>query len=274
MANTSSYNSKTPTIRRLLKEASELASLPDPSLTAHPIDSNLFEWHFTIRGPASSPYESGIYHGRISLPPQYPLKPPNFRFLTPSGRFEVNREICLSISGHHEETWLPAWGVRTALVALRSIMADDSRGQIGGLETSSEVRETFAKESWGWKCDTCGKCNREIMGEWAEEVSAMEKRGEKLETSDTVIPPGLALAYKDGMAKRKESDPVATVASSSSNSPPRPTRSIDSTAPAALTPNHTPRTPDRDVLSAWIDRAIGFVAVALVFLLLRILKFI
>lgn len=37
--------------------------------------------------------------------------------MTPSGRFEANREICLSISGHHEETWQPAWGVRTALVA-------------------------------------------------------------------------------------------------------------------------------------------------------------
>jgi len=45
-----------------------------------------------------------------------------FRFLTPSARFEVNRDICLSMSGHHEETWQPAWGIRTALVALRAFM--------------------------------------------------------------------------------------------------------------------------------------------------------
>jgi ubiquitin-conjugating enzyme E2 J1 len=37
--------------------------------------------------------------------------------MTPNGRFEANREICLSISGHHEETWQPAWGIRTAVVA-------------------------------------------------------------------------------------------------------------------------------------------------------------
>ena len=108
-----------------MKEAAELSassSSPSPHFCAHPVsDSNLFDWHFTMAGPpAPSPYAGGIYHGRIVLPPTYPLRPPSFRFLTPSGRFEVNREICLSISGHHEESWQPAWGIRTALTAIRS----------------------------------------------------------------------------------------------------------------------------------------------------------
>lgn len=30
-------------------------------------------------------------------------------FLKPNGRFEVNKKICLSISGHHPETWQPSW---------------------------------------------------------------------------------------------------------------------------------------------------------------------
>ena len=102
---------------QLVKEAQELASAPSPEYTAAPLESDLFEWHFTFKGPPNSAYSDGIYHGRIVLPPAYPLRPPSFRFSTPSGRFETNREICLSISGHHEETWQPAWGVRTALVA-------------------------------------------------------------------------------------------------------------------------------------------------------------
>lgn len=27
----------------------------------------------------------------------------------PNGRFEVGKKICLSISGHHPETWQPSW---------------------------------------------------------------------------------------------------------------------------------------------------------------------
>lgn len=101
----------------VVREAAELSNSPSPDYTATPLESDLFEWHFTFRGPPNSSYSEGIYHGRIVLPATYPLRPPSFRFLTPSGRFETNREICLSISGHHEETWQPAWGVRTALVA-------------------------------------------------------------------------------------------------------------------------------------------------------------
>ncbi|KAL1849714.1 hypothetical protein Plec18167_005297 [Paecilomyces lecythidis] len=165
-----------PTLRRLMKEAAELsesAPSPSPHFCAHPVsDENLFDWHFTIAGPpAPSPYANGIYHGRIVLPPQYPLRPPSFRFLTPSGRFEVNREICLSISGHHEETWQPAWGIRTALIAIRSFMDADAKGQVGGLEAKEEVRREWAEKSRGWTCDVCyggKKTNEQILTEWRE----------------------------------------------------------------------------------------------------------
>ena len=43
---------------------------------------NLFEWHFTIRGPPDSPFANGLYHGRILLDSDYPFKPPNFMLLT------------------------------------------------------------------------------------------------------------------------------------------------------------------------------------------------
>lgn len=154
-------------LRRLMKEATELTKSPSPDLHAAPTDdTNLYDWHFTIRGPpAPSPYSSGIYHGRITFPPTYPLRPPSFRFLTPSGRFEVNREICLSISGHHEESWQPAWGVRTALVAIRSFMDGDAKGQVGGLDVGEDVRRALAGESREWMCPVCNKTNLDILGQ-------------------------------------------------------------------------------------------------------------
>lgn len=57
---------------------------------------NLFEWHFTIRGPPDSPYEGGLYHGRIILPDVYPHKPPNFVILTVSAL-----ELDISLSNSH-----------------------------------------------------------------------------------------------------------------------------------------------------------------------------
>ncbi|KAK5224419.1 hypothetical protein LTR72_004200 [Exophiala xenobiotica] len=195
-----------PTIRRLLKETAELSSQssnPNPAFYAAPVsEADLHEWHFTLLGPPSpSPYAGGMYHGRITLPATYPLKPPNFRFLTPSGRFEVNREICLSISGFHEETWMPAWGVRTALTALRSFMAEKgSAGQVGGLEASADVRKRLARESRGWKCEACGggKTNEGVMKEWWEVcrqagVNVQEEEGVELET----LPEGLSLEARE-----------------------------------------------------------------------------
>ena len=161
-------------LRRLMREATELATSPSPDFHAAPTsDTNLYDWHFTLTGPPSpSLYSNGIYHGRITFPSTYPLRPPSFRFLTPSGRFEVNREICLSISGHHEESWQPAWSVRTALVAIRSFMDADAKGQVGGLDVSDEVRRELAAESRSWCCSVCGRCNEAIVGEWRDGACA------------------------------------------------------------------------------------------------------
>jgi ubiquitin-conjugating enzyme E2 J1 len=185
-----------------------MSQSPSPDYTATPLETDLFEWHFTLRGPPNSPYAEGIYHGRIVLPPTYPLRPPSFRFSTPSGRFEANREICLSISGHHEETWQPAWGVRTALVALRSFMETDAKGQLGGLDTTDAVRKRLAAESGSWKCGVCngGKTNREIMAEQEEVVRLLDEEeertaGEKKRREEVEVPAELKMGFRDEMEK-------------------------------------------------------------------------
>lgn len=197
------------TVRRLLRETLELSassSKPNPCFHAHPVsDEDLFEWHFTLLGPPSpSPYAGGLYHGRISLPRTYPLKPPNFRFLTPSGRFEVNREICLSISGFHEESWMPAWGIRTALVALRTFMGEaGTAGQVGGMEASKEVRQRMASNSTQWRCEACdGRTNDEIMREWWKICG---EKGIKVEEEAGLeeLPDGLKLGFKDQIGQNE-----------------------------------------------------------------------
>jgi len=87
----SQYNTRSPAVKRLMREAQELAEATY-DYYAQPLSDNLFEWHFTVRGPADTEFDGGIYHGRIVLPPDYPMKPPNFIFLTPNGRFETGKK--------------------------------------------------------------------------------------------------------------------------------------------------------------------------------------
>ncbi|CAF3449832.1 unnamed protein product, partial [Rotaria sp. Silwood2] len=67
--------------KRLMREAIELKESTE-LFYCQPIQNNLYEWHFTIRGPKDTEFEHGIYHGRILLPPEYPMKPPSIIFLT------------------------------------------------------------------------------------------------------------------------------------------------------------------------------------------------
>ncbi|GES60055.1 ubiquitin conjugating enzyme [Aspergillus terreus] len=276
-----------PGTRRLLKEAAELRASPSPHFTAHPVSDNLYDWHFTLAGPPPpSPYAHGIYHGRIVLPPSYPLRPPSFRFLTPTGRFEVNREICLSISGHHEETWQPAWGIRTALLAIRSFMDGDARGQVGGLDVGDEVRREYARTSRAWRCEVCERSNEEILEEWRgvcgdagvdddgnAEGEGKEKDGGEDEREDGALESETQTRARD-VQDAPVQDPVLPPERIEQQDVPTPT----STIPVSQTVDPEPAPPQGQFVGArettdgpWLDRAIIGVLVALVVMILRLL---
>ncbi|XP_023236066.1 ubiquitin-conjugating enzyme E2 J1-like [Centruroides sculpturatus] len=149
------YNMKSPAVKRLMKEAMELRN-PTEEYYAQPLEENLFEWHFTVRGPPETDFDSGLYHGRIVLPPEYPMKPPSIILLTPNGRFEIQKKICLSISGHHPESWQPSWSIRTALLAIIGFMPTHGNGAIGSLDYTPAERKILAKHSHSWSCSHCG----------------------------------------------------------------------------------------------------------------------
>ena len=120
-----------------------------------PCRGNLFEWHFTIAGPAGSVFEGGLYHGRILLPANYPSRAPRVQFLNANGRFQTKTDICLSASNFHQETWQPSWTVRTLVTALAAHMLTPAR-EIGGVETTEAVKRALAKSSRHFHCKACG----------------------------------------------------------------------------------------------------------------------
>ncbi|EEF43076.1 ubiquitin-conjugating enzyme E2 32 [Ricinus communis] len=141
------YNLKNPAVKRILQEVKEMQSNPSDDFMSMPLEENIFEWQFAIRGPCDTEFEGGIYHGRIQLPSEYPFKPPSFLLLTPNGRFETQTKICLSISNHHPEHWQPSWSVRTALVALIAFMPTNPNGALGSLDYKKEERRALAIKS-------------------------------------------------------------------------------------------------------------------------------
>ena len=86
-------------VRRLTKELKALQKDPmkSPTITVMPLEDNILQMHYVIEGSEDSPYAGGVYHGKLIFPKEYPLKPPSVMMLTPSGRFQPNRRLCLSM---------------------------------------------------------------------------------------------------------------------------------------------------------------------------------
>ncbi|KAI8636040.1 ubiquitin-conjugating enzyme/RWD-like protein [Parasitella parasitica] len=204
MSATMKYNLKNPGVKRIMQEAKELANESTYEYSAHPLEDNIFEWHFTVRGPQDTDFEEGRYHGRIILPNEYPFKPPELVFLTPNGRFELNTKICLSITGFHPEFWQPAWGIRTVLLAVIGFFPTEARGAIGGLDYTKDERHRLAKKSVGWICPVCNINTKDAL---SDTLPDLPSRKEYL--------PEFKITYKPDNEEKREPDNAIIVAESS-----------------------------------------------------------
>ena len=158
--------SRSSAIKRIMSEVRELQNDDTPDFTAAPTEDNLFEWHFTLRGPQDTAFEKGLYHGKLTLPSEYPFKAPHVIFLTPNGRWSVDTKVCVTFTGFHEESWQPAWGIRTALLGIQALMTSkkDEAGY-GAASMNDEGRKLLAEKSRVWTCPLCQKSNAELLPE-------------------------------------------------------------------------------------------------------------
>eukprot|EP01060_Flectonema_neradi_P035339 TRINITY_DN647_c1_g3_i1.p1 TRINITY_DN647_c1_g3~~TRINITY_DN647_c1_g3_i1.p1 ORF type:complete len:274 (+),score=41.40 TRINITY_DN647_c1_g3_i1:49-822(+) len=137
--------------KRIKKEADQLSKRPCREFLAYPSKDSDFIWMFTMKGPDDGCYKDGVYHGKLILPNNYPYAPPDVMLITPNGRFECSKKICLSeVTSYHPENWQPSWGVHTVLLALREFMSTPGNNAIGAIEYSVEERYRLARESRNW----------------------------------------------------------------------------------------------------------------------------
>uniref|UniRef100_A0A0K0DP14 4Fe-4S ferredoxin-type domain-containing protein n=1 Tax=Angiostrongylus cantonensis TaxID=6313 RepID=A0A0K0DP14_ANGCA len=122
--------------------------------------------------------EGLVGHGRISRTRCSGAS--NHCATRPNGRFELNKKICLSISGYHPETWLPSWSIRTALLALIGFMPSAGAGALGSLEYPIAERRKLAKKSVEWKCKQCGACMKDVLKPLTEDAKKSNEEAKEL----------------------------------------------------------------------------------------------
>lgn len=144
-------------LRRLMSEYKQLTLNPPEGILAGPInEENFFEWEALISGefvldcfycfysywiclivgPDDTPYENGVFKARLTFPTDYPLSPPDMRFVSemyhpnvyPDGR------VCISIlhppgadpMGYETvaERWSPVQSIEKVLLSVVSMLAE------------------------------------------------------------------------------------------------------------------------------------------------------
>ncbi|KAL7747790.1 hypothetical protein RI367_006914 [Sorochytrium milnesiophthora] len=146
---------KSPAVRRIMKELQEMEQGRDtPQYRVTAVEDNLLELHFTISGPADSPYATGRYHGRILCPSEYPYQPPEILFLTltATAKWTVRSQHKDLLVGNEFSSRAVAAGVGqydtkiTVLVGLMAFMATESEGAIGSLHWTDDERWVLANQ--------------------------------------------------------------------------------------------------------------------------------
>ncbi len=116
-------------------------------ITAYQDDKNKLIWYFLIKGQKDTDYNGGEYIGKIEHDKQYPFKPPSYYMLTPSGRLEINKKICLTNSSFHPETWNAQWDIIKILNGFYSSFETDVISGVSFIVKSKKERSEIALKS-------------------------------------------------------------------------------------------------------------------------------
>lgn len=135
-------------VKRVMKDIIEFKKdLPEYALSIYFDENKLTEIYFLLKGSKDTPYSDGEYIFKLMLPNDYPIKPPDFLFLTPTGRFIINTKICSTFSSHHKESWSPCYNFNTLFTSIISFMNDENSSHVGGMKTTNEDKIKYAKDS-------------------------------------------------------------------------------------------------------------------------------
>jgi ubiquitin-conjugating enzyme E2 A len=132
-------------VRRLQQDFRQLLKNKVDGIDASPSSDNLFVWNAIICGPEESIYESGAYQLQFLFPDDYPLKPPQVRFITKVFHPNVwwdDGLICVDIL---KDGWTPSYDVLAILHSIRLLLIDPNPLSPANLEAALLYRDNRAE---------------------------------------------------------------------------------------------------------------------------------
>ena len=100
------------------------------------------------RQPATSGhYEGGYYICKIIIPVNYPDRACDYMMMTPNGRFEIGRNICMSNTAYHPELGSIAWTLLLMTNGFISMFNSDCDSGLGHIKRTKHERQSLASQS-------------------------------------------------------------------------------------------------------------------------------
>jgi len=110
-------------MNRLKNEWQKLKDDPLDNISAGPINKDFYNWEANIIGPSNSVYQGAIFHLTLTIPENYPFKPPKIKFTTPIYHPNINKfgDICLDTI---TTNWSPIMSIGKVLLSICSLLTD------------------------------------------------------------------------------------------------------------------------------------------------------
>eukprot|EP00475_Leptophrys_vorax_P004891 TRINITY_DN12933_c0_g1_i2.p1 TRINITY_DN12933_c0_g1~~TRINITY_DN12933_c0_g1_i2.p1 ORF type:complete len:195 (-),score=25.25 TRINITY_DN12933_c0_g1_i2:4-507(-) len=98
---------------------------------------NLFRWRCGIPGPENTPWQGGMYTLEVHFPSDYPMKPPDFRFIPIIFHPNVFKSghICLSIL-KSEKDYSPSLSLSELLLGIQKLLIEPNINDPANMEAA------------------------------------------------------------------------------------------------------------------------------------------
>lgn len=116
----------------MAKEIDSLAASAPPGIAAWPLEDDgdssqcLYELEAEITGATDTPYAGGGFRLRVTIPQDYPVKPPAVRFVTKiyHPNIDTQGRICLdTLNMPPKGAWKPSLNILTVLASIQLLMS-------------------------------------------------------------------------------------------------------------------------------------------------------
>jgi ubiquitin-conjugating enzyme E2 R len=126
---------------------------PVEGFAVEPHEDDFFNWTVWIEAPKDTPFEGGIFELELKFPSDFPMSPPELKFVSEFWHPNVFQDgrVCISIlhppvddpmSGElPQERWLPTQTVSTIILSVLSILGDPNFSSPANVDASVECKQ-------------------------------------------------------------------------------------------------------------------------------------